>query len=277
MKFHLKLDESGELQKGTLFHVSIPFDFELPESGGRTAGGVGDAWGEGDYADVITKTTWLHTCRTYPEHYPDQLYNEITVDVFHAKHLFELIRTDDQAIICRQALHDRLKKLTLKGVNLAPAKLIGENRRKLPVFAVYGRAVPRRLETVVDHPNVCFKCGNGPVYCESCGSMMARCRKCGCRSAVAPSIDAEAVVAGKKQLFFDPNLSEQGGMIVEGRLWDGSDLMRARHGWIMTKRLLNFFERSHFGLLHVWDVRLCTDYMTEEQQGWIKRAETLFD
>ncbi|MEX0715648.1 MAG: hypothetical protein WD066_03640 [Planctomycetaceae bacterium] len=118
---------------------------------------------------------------------------------------------------------------------------------------------------LVDKPNACPFCGDGPIICDNCWHVDDRCDACGERTVVGPTGN---VASGSLVMQLQPDE----GYILQGKSWDGRDFVQARGHKFVTARALHWLCVAHARPFWARPARVWTDGMTDEQYRWMERA-----
>jgi hypothetical protein len=80
-----------------------------------------------------------------------------------------------------------------------------------------------------------------------------------------------------KRLFFDVSAERKRGQILEGKRWDGADLVSVR-GWnFISKRVLDWLLMVHAAPFYARPARFCIDGMTEKQLARLEEIQRPID
>jgi hypothetical protein len=118
--------------------------------------------------------------------------------------------------------------------------------------------------------NSCPFCKKHPVICDVCGWEYDPCLSCG------KEISTASILHEGKD---DPRLIRErmdpSGCVLEGRTWDGSDLVNSHYSTYMSKRMFDWCVSIHAGPLKARPARFCTDGMSDKQKAWMEEAKNL--
>src|SRR5690606_3432322 len=90
----------------------------------------------------------------------------------------------------------------------------------------------------VDAQNLCPHCGKSSIVCDGCSEYSPYCLACKKEVAALPENHRGA---GDKRLV----LAEDVWRIIEGKTWDGSDLVQANGSFFASKRFVDWLLKVH--------------------------------
>lgn len=273
-------NREGKLQRDLMFFVELPYDCPTydvqPE---RRLLGDAKAWNESGCCEIVGLPTFLQRCPRHISHPTDCFWPHVPLEFDGGEIVFDMLRTDSSgAIVCKSTVFEQLTRSRAKGLLSTTVKWTDGGRKdgKKPGpdwQAIYARnASCVRPRAVVGHNNLCFACGHGPILCLDCDFVMSTCTKCKTRCAVPLK---ERTGDDDKRFFFGCVADDRrkGNVIVDARRWDGEDLMRWSDGWIVTRRLLDLFERTHWATMLIRSIDVCVDGITELQRERLQQTQ----
>lgn len=165
----------------------------------------------------------------------------------------------------------RVASLKLRGAYVVQFNLqenpSGKKVRGFWSFQFVGKA-RLRLPKFEGVKNECPHCGKGKNVCESCGQWNPYCSECRKEMTTPESMHKGTE---DKRIPFEDGLWS----ILEGKSWDGSDLIQTSGGWrcFASKRFIDWLLRVHAAPFYAEPVWFCVDGMNDKQQRWFKDLE----
>jgi hypothetical protein len=281
------LDTSGELRKGVFYRFNVQFDDDLapdiptdewvlaPRT--PTNGALIDA-GQPGYLrieDLPKSEDCVETndCPADPAHVTHRYYKIARADASGYSRLSPFIETNGLFFAVSAELRERLEALNVKGSRIDPIKiLVNQSDVKEPkawAFQFVGKA-RRRLPKFVDVPNRCPHCGISEIVCESCGYWMPYCNNCKQYMVVARP---EHKGVADRRIPFEDGLFR----VIEGKTWDGSDLIGGVGPRFASKRFTDWLLRIHAAPFYAEPVYFCLDGMSDQQKKWFDDLQKPFE
>ena len=283
------LDRNGDLHGSTFYRFNVPFNDatdglprtpqwivvpRTPKEDDYTARGqVNWMWmsGLGDSEDRIA----TKDCPADPNHETHWFYQRVISEAFGGKNVSLFIATSiGDCFALSDELKRRIDALKLRGARIDPIDLTihvtGEKAKGYWALQFVGKA-SLRVPKIVGVPNQCPYCGRGKIFCESCGDWQGACPFCK-ESGLAV---LEEVHGGEddKRVPFEANLWN----IIEGRAWDGGDLIQAHGDKFASKRFIDWLLRIHAAPFYAEPVYFCVDGMTDRQWKWFDDLQKPFE
>lgn len=289
---NIVLDESGRLESGIFYEFGVPLGDELPITfepedqavlSKRTptddeliGTGRNYLWVDlaVDEEGRFGPTEIVRKCPRDDTHDPQWHAKELTVDLLGGPRVADFVHLEPDQVdfIVSEAFGERLKASGLIGFGLAPVKIgyghPSYGKPKLKLLQLRGRKCLRPL-TVRGASNQCPFCGREPLICPACGQWLDPCPKCG---------EIGTVVRQMHKGTQDKRLiiAERGKPIVEGKNWDGSDLIFGQgDGRMITKRALDWLLSVHAAPFYARPIRVCVDGMSEKQLRQLEAAKNV--
>ena len=278
------LDRRGDLRRGVFYSFHVPNDDDglrpdqdwivvarTPTNDALRAKGEEpylwiSPWGS-DEGPVETKD-----CPAVSDHVTHSYYRKQSGETFGGNRISPLIPMDiDNSFALSDELYRRLTRLKLHGASMEEFDLqehvTGKKLRGFWSLQFVGKA-RLRLPKFVDVANACPHCGQGKIGCESCGQWDPYCKAC--RKPVA-TLKPKHGGRDDKQI----PIEEDPWRVIEGKTWDGSDLVQTSGGWrcFASKRFIDRLLRIHAAPFYAEPVWFCVDGMNAEQQCWFKELE----
>jgi hypothetical protein len=282
------LDRRGDLHRGRFYRFNVQFNDDLtPEMPSAdwivaprtpTSDELIDKGRPGylrvedlpDSADRIE----TKDCPADPTHVTHRYYKAAAGDATGYSRLSPFVETSHGAFFgLSPDLGERLKTLNVKGAKIDPVRIIVNQSDikdpKVCALQFVGRA-KLRLPMFVNVPNCCPHCGKTKIMCESCGDWMPYCNACENYMVV---IESKHKGKDDKQIPFEEGLRH----IIEGKTWDGSDLVQAGFRNFASKRFIDWLLRIHAAPFYAEPVWFCVDAMNDQQKKWFEELQKPFD
>lgn len=171
---------------------------------------------------------------------------------------------DLDTVAVNENLKVRIERAKVKGALFYPITVRSHNTGKKIQgiwYLEFTGSIDIRSPRLVGLENRCPFCGKGAVLCDGCGCILSRCSSCNREMTIG-----EPYHNGPSDLRIPV---EHGPLILEGRLWDGSDLVSVGDGKFASRRFLNWLIGMEAGPFTAEPALLCTDGMTDEQLKWL--------
>ncbi|MCU0880514.1 MAG: hypothetical protein MUF06_22310 [Pirellulaceae bacterium] len=279
------LDRGGDLKKSVFYEFDIPFDDEPDEKPKADWIVVPRTPTDDDlrkrslepwiYVTLLPETEDLvvkYSCPADHDHRRQYLYRRISGEAFGGTRLSSIVPSStDPILVLSDELRRALESLKVRGAMLTELDLREHNTgKKLKGFwAVQFTGKPAlRIPKIVGGPNACPYCGLGPLLCETCGWLNARCQRCKNKQGTV-IIETEHEGRDDKRIPFEEELND----ILEGKLWDGSDLVQDRGRKLASKRFIDWLLRVHAAPFYARPISFCMDGMNDEQKKWFDEIQ----
>jgi hypothetical protein len=284
----ITLDRSGDLRTRIFYRFGVPIEgsadnrapspdwIVIPNTPGndklRKPGGDYYVRVEDipDYNDRIID----EACQIDPSHMTRFIYRKTRGEIQGGGHTSHFIATVSGSFFgVSETFRSRLERVNVRGARLDPMEvtLNLSELKNLNVASLQfvGKASLRRRK-FVDVPNRCPHCGQGKIMCEYCGLWNGYCKVC-----EKPMVIVKSMHAGKddKRIPIEENLTR----IIEGRTWDGSDLIQAHGAPFASKRFIDWLLRVHAAPFYAEPVWFCVDGMNDQQKRWFDELQKPFD
>jgi hypothetical protein len=279
----LALDRRGELRAKLFYQFDVPFDDYVLDKAQdsifvpRTpTDNALRKRGDDPYLYISpwgSESVETKDCPVDPEHITHSYSLKMPGETFGGKRVSPFIPMDvDWFFGVSDEFRQRLEKLKLRGVRLDELDLhvhtTGEKLRGFWSLQSVGKAKVRPPK-LVDTPNACPLCGKEKLICEGCWQLNPTCKIYGKGVFVE-----EAKHEGKddKRLPLAPGCLDG---ILEGKTWDGSDLVQTTggHRTFASKRFIDWLLRVHAAPFYAEPVLFAVDGMSEEQKRWLKELD----
>jgi len=282
------LDRSGDLRTEAFYRFGVHFEdvpfFPPPPDSivvPRTpthdqlvlAGKEGYMWvNASGYAKSVVETK---DCPRDKEHVTHRYFTKFGGEAYGGEKRSPLIPTSESdEVFLSDDLCGRIQSLKLRGARIDPVALtLSDNGPKLDgVWALqFMGKVKLRLPHLIDTANACPHCGKGQLFCEGCGEWYVHCPVCG-----GDMVITESKHKGPEDKRIP--LEEDGiWRVLEGKSWDGSDLIQAKGAPFASKRFIDWLLRIHAAPFCAEPVWFCVDGMSDLQKKWFDELQKPFE
>jgi len=287
----LVLDKRGDLRKGVFYRFDVQFDDATDSEEPTPDWIVIPRTPTNDVLRVKNNETWMwiaeggdldtevkiKDCTVDSTHETHRYYTKFIGIPYGGKRISPFIPTKN---FCSFALSNDLRKriesLKIRGARIDPIVMTDEDLKpdeKLKGFWAFqfvGRIV-RRMPKPVDVPNRCPHCGKAKIVCETCGDWNGTCKICHKATVVA-----EDKLDGPEDKRI-PVERLRWGQIIEGKTWDGSDLVSSHGINYASKRFIDWLLRIHAAPFYAEPVYFCIDGMNDQQKKWFDDLQRPFE
>jgi hypothetical protein len=284
------LDKSGDLRKEVFYRFDVPLDDSTDGNKVESGSIVAPRTPTNEVLFRRGEEPWirLHAygepdslvevkgCAANPDHVTSQYYTKIFGEAFGGKRISSLIPAADSPgpFGLSDATKSRIERLNIRGARIDSIDLKHHvSDTKLEGFwalQFVGRIVPRVLK-FVDVANACPHCGKARIMCESCGGdWNATCNACRQSMVI---VDYLHEGTGDKRIPFE----HRSWRILEGKSWDGSDVISCRGFAFASKRFIDWLLRIHAAPFYAEPVWFCVDRMNEQQKKWFEELQKPFE
>jgi hypothetical protein len=282
------LDRRGDLRKGVFYRFNVQFNDDLtPETPSAdwviaprtpTSDELIDK-GQPAYLrveDLPAATDRIETkdCPADLTHVTHRYYKAAAGDAMGYSRLSPFVETSHGTFFgLSPDLCQRLQTLNVEGAKIDPVRIIvnQSNIKDPKVWALqFVGTAKLRLPKFIDATNSCPHCGKTKVLCESCGDWRAYCKICERQMVIIESAhkgDADSRIP------FETGLKD----ILEGKTWDGSDLVQAGFRNFASKRFIDWLLRTHAAPFYAEPVWFCVDGMNDRQKRWFDDLQKPFE
>jgi len=288
---NISYDEAGSLKTELFFEFQVMFDDEPAEPERDRSWSVvprtpthleltrrdandGYCWVK-SFRDEVTDRVDEHACISSPTHVTHTYYKNVSLDVYGGPRLSEFIPDPHGFCVMSDVFAERVRTLRLQGLDVRLAVIRDSEgtlkHPKLLILQFVGKCRDRTPK--VEHaPNACPYCGAAPMICQECGFAPWQCPTCGKEGRIAAHLhrgeDDKRLRIGIPKGYF------QRGQILEGKHWDGADLVSLRPGSLfMSKRFLDWLLMVHAAPFYVKPARFCIDGMSEKQLARLEEVQ----
>jgi hypothetical protein len=282
------LDRSGNLRKSIFYRFGVPF-WDNAEDLDPTPDWIVvprtpsndelERRGHPMYMWIAITSGWesrveTKDCPTDPTHVAHRYFTKNAGEAFGGTRVAAFVPTDTtNDLTVTKDIHNRITQLSLRGARLDPLNLKDHHSgRRIDGYwtlQFVGRA-RRRLPKIVDASNRCPHCGIGIIGCEDCGQWNPYCSACKKEVAIWHT---KHEGPGDKRL----PIEEDPWRVIEGKTWDGSDLVQAG-GWnFASKRFVDWLLRIHAAPFYAEPVWFCVDGMNDQQKKWFDDLQKPFE
>jgi hypothetical protein len=281
------LDRRGDLQKSVFYRFNVQFEDapHFPDKGAIIVPRVPAnselvASGKEPYRWITitgdsNKLVEAKDCVLDKTHVTHSYFTKLDGEAYGGNRVSPIIPTSgSDTVVLSDDLRCRIERLRLRGSRIDPINLTeSDNGPKLHGFwalQFVGKII-LRLPKLVDTPNACPHCGRGKLMCEGCGEWSAYCSSC------------------RKQMVTTENMHkgpddkripiEEDGIwrVLEGKCWDGNDLVQAKAAPFASKRFIDWLLRIHAAPFYAEPVYFCVDGMSDQQKKWFEDLQKPFD
>jgi hypothetical protein len=285
-------DLSGELRKGVFYRFRVQFEDAVDDSD-RTAewivvprtptatelamkgvvdGDLAYIWAQLTAAERHVQTS---DCPLDKEHVTYEYFEKSKGEAYGGKRVSPFIPTSsDQTFVITGDLRQRIETPKIRGARIDPLALtrgdIGPEIRDFWTLQFVGNA-KKRLPKFVDAPNKCPHCGKTKIMCEGCGDWTPYCNACKMYMIVMES--RHEGKADQRIPFEKGGTSE----VLDGKTWDGSDLVQAKCVPFASKRFIDWLLRIHAAPFYAEPVWFCVDGMNDQQKKWFDDLQKPFE
>ena len=276
------LDRSGDLRKGVFYRFDVLFDDEVlvgspdpdwivvPRTPTNAALLDADKPSYLYLEDEPREEDRVKTndCPADPTHVTRTYYKALTGGTLGGPRLSTFLPTLS-GMFCgvTDQMRGRLDSLKIKGKRFDLIKLY-ENSVKVEdlnvwIFQFTGNC-RLRLPTFVDAENRCPHCGVTEIMCTSCGDWMPYCKRCNKYMIRLndEKDDGRMIV-----------IEEDPWRVIEGKTWDGSDLIQAGGRNFASKRFIDWLFRIDAAPFYAEPVWFCVDGMSDQQKKWFEELQ----
>jgi hypothetical protein len=278
------LDRRGDIRKRVYYEFNVPFDdatnglrrgpdwIVVPRTPTNkeleSRGDKGYVWAECLREEEDQVET--NDCRVDSTHVTHRFFKAVSADLAGQSKVSPLLpNTGVSCLVMSEELHKQFEPLRVKGGRIDSISInVNQSSWKDPklwALQFVGRAAAR-IPKLEDVANACPHCGRGKIVCESCGRWNVYCKSCGKEMVV---IETKHAGERDKRVPFEPDPSS----VIEGKSWDGSDLIQVLGRPYASKRFIDWLMRIHAAPFYAEPVYFCVDGMSDDQQRWFKELE----
>ncbi len=212
----------------------------------------------------------IKDCPANPSHVALSYFSAVRGDARGYSRLSTFVESTYGMLAVSKELYLRLDALKPKKARLDLFKII-VNQSDLPTPEVWalqflGR-IRKRPPKLIDTANECPNCHRGKIVCESCGLLIMSCENCGEQMHIHEDVHKGP---GDKRIPY----ARDRKMVVEGKTWDGSDLVQ---GCYASKRFIDWLLRIHAAPFYAKPVYFCVDGMSDQQKKWLDDLQKPFE
>jgi hypothetical protein len=249
MRTILKYDTKGKLVPGVLYQFVVPLDFDIelpelanpPKNAFRPLVGRGpSSFWSGLYAELLYDVAWERNCPADATHVTGHSTCNVRADLWGGPVVCDLVPDFyHQGVIVTGRFWKRLQASGLTGIRALPLPIaVNQSTVKSPdllVLEFTGRPCCRAPIVVVPEQNSCPFCRWAPVVCPGCLDFSYTCHNCGSNIVILPEERQ-----GDNDLRFVAEPVPDEGLIIEGRLWDGSDFVAGHDQGFVSRRAVDW-------------------------------------
>ena len=109
------------------------------------------------------------------------------------------------------------------------------------------------------------------MICDGCGEWYVYCKRCKKQMVITESMHKG--VNDNRIPIEDDGIWR----VLEGKTWDGSDLVQAKGAPFASKRFIDWLLRIHAAPFYAEPVYFCVDDMSEQQKKWFDDLQKPFE
>lgn len=282
------LDRSGDLRKGTFYRFMVPLE-DKPAIEVPTADWVvvprtptndelrlkgEDTWMYVEELPEFETVTELKECPSDPAHVTFSCFTKVKGESYSGRVSPFIATTGHLVMVLSDELKRRFEGIKVRSVQIDPLALRDSaTGKRTPGFwslQFVGKA-KQRPARLADALNRCPHCGKSRIICESCGYWYFRCPQCERHMVVLDSAHG-----GKtdKRLTYEHGCNWR---VIDGRSWDGSDLIGGTSFSYASKRFIDWLFRIHAAPFYAEPVYFCVDGMSDQQKKWFDDLQKPFE